>query len=250
MSKKPIPASVREIFDTQMWTIFSPEADRDLRSLLSPQSECRKPEPDDITPIELPDFTNEMPIHCSATYHIVRLPNARLALALYNVMSTVAHESRLFFVSLQRVADYLGTTEKNVRIAKDVLVKAGWILVVEERVGCPTKFKPVRHEDWALAHSNECCKKIETPWSDGDPLGRRLFGLGGRKVYGDVLNRWRETGLTDDEIYYIAKSVFIVDEREHRPAQGFGSRVGRHVRDIAKAIASGERNRSDIFPPT
>lgn len=151
-------------------------------------------------------------LHCSAVWHLFRLKGkgARLCIPLWERSMALAHESGRYRLSGRSgAAPYFGVTEAEVYCAAALLVESGWWNVLDENLGKPTVYHPLRHGkpdsvkgSWLETHPNQCCQKLVMPWSaEGDPLGPRLWAITGQTYYPNHLAGWRKrTGLTDDRI--------------------------------------------------
>jgi hypothetical protein len=150
----------------------------------------------------------ETAVCCDYYRHIEKLsPKSPLPLSLYCLIARVSNQSERFGVSLCDVAEYFGVDEKNLRVAKDKLVDAGWLIVVSEVLGKPTVFRAVTHDEWIKNPKNAltCCTKRSFNGDASDMLAKKIKSAIGLSVFKNVLKKWRASGFTDDEIYVLVR---------------------------------------------
>jgi hypothetical protein len=182
------------------------------------------------------------PLECSAEFHFARFTGmgATLAPLVYGVMMHVAKTDGVWWMSMQKLARYLGQNRDEVIYAAvDLLVKAGFLKVAKRELGAATHYEVVGHKEWAAKYPGYCiCKEEKFPWpsdSDEAPLGVKLYAITGMKYFENVLKGWRKTGLTDEEICacmkrFIRTDGFAGSHAERRKA------FGLFLRDHADAL--------------
>jgi hypothetical protein len=82
-----------------------------------------------------------------------------LEFTILSLMQKIASNSGRFDASSESVAHYLGISGAAVRAAMKTLRVAGWIEVLRCAPKQPTAFRPLRHDEWAVANPGLCCTK-------------------------------------------------------------------------------------------
>jgi len=179
-------------------------------------------------------------LECSAEFHFARFTGAgaKLAPLVYGVMMHVAKTDGEWWMSMQKLARYLGTENNDdiLYAAVDLLVKAGFLETIKPETGRPTRYAVVGHKDWAEKYPGYCIRKEESfPWpneSDVAALGVKLYAITGMKYFENVLVGWRKIGLPDEEICDHMKRFIRTPEFEGTHAQrrkAFGQFLRAHA---------------------
>lgn len=154
-------------------------------------------------------------IECSAEYHFARFTGdgASVAPLIYQIAFHLSHKSKVFNVSAQNLATYLNVNADYVYAAIRLLVNSWFLEPIEAEPGQPVKYRPVGHKEWARRNPGYCTLMFKNHGSDGDELGRQLYGiLGGEHFFTNVLAGFRKTDLSDAEICDHAKRFFQEDK--------------------------------------
>ena len=193
----------------------------------------------------------DSPIECCAEWHFARFRGTgkNLVPLLYGISFHLAKESGAFYLSMNKVAKYLGLDRDDLYPAANLLVASGFWQKIESEIGKAVKYRPVGHKEWAQLHQGRCTKKLEMGFTQDDEelalLGRNLHAIfGGEKFFPEVLKGYRRDAafgnaagiaLSDDEICQQAKKFFALDK-----GKGGGKerrkRFAQYLRDYARQI--------------
>lgn len=157
----------------------------------------------------------DAPIECCAEYHFARMSGvgATLAPLLYFISFRLAKESGNFHLSLQKLQRFLNVQKDDYMYAAAYLLAAsGFWEVIEAPLGEPVRYRPIGHEEWARKHPGFCTSRLKLAYSDGDELGRALYGILGEEYFDNVLKGLRNTGASDEQIKEAAKQFMAEDK--------------------------------------
>ncbi len=165
------------------------------------------------TAIDSPDEANNLDTeygeyYCTTGWHLSRVSKrgATLAGYIYELAIRITDsepEPRIFWASLEKIADQFRVNRKTIYHAVKILVEVGlFVPYIEAGYMESASYIVLTHKQWADAHPGKCIERIEFDYSKGDPLGRKLYqASGGHIKYTEhKLKALRNTGLDDSEL--------------------------------------------------
>jgi len=180
--------------------------------------------------------------HCTSEWHFAQLSGkgAYHASLLYTFSLRLSKNSRTFFCSVPRLADYFGVDERTIRKAIKQLVKLHFWEVLGGQHGgehYATRYRPLMHREWIERYGTaNCVHRLDMPWKDEelDPLGREMYALSGGRFtpYVNFVKGIRNTGHSDAAILeYFAQFVVTQRPNGRRFAKGFAGDFIKYLRN-------------------
>jgi hypothetical protein len=121
--------------------------------------------------------------YCNSAWHFARF-KSKVAFLVYQFACSIAHETKRFYLSAEKVAEHLGFDHKAVRRAYKELVKKGWFALIEQGYYSPNSYEPIlNHDAWAKMNPGQCCEKTVFAWTnENDKLGQALWASTGGNI--------------------------------------------------------------------
>lgn len=125
--------------------------------------------------------------YCTTGWHLSRVSKRGSAFAgyVYELAYMLTNppegkpepkEGRVFYASLDKIAEHFGVDRKTIYRAVEILTEIGLFeLIVKGGYMEPSAYRVWTHKQWAKTHPGKCIERIEFSFSAGDELGRRLI---------------------------------------------------------------------------